>query len=262
MKQFVSLILVLAASLGICSTNNVFATTITDDFSTSHNYLADGVTGTIWDGILHAENAASMDANTSNAGKLTISLTGTASGYGDSMVYSNAPFLYKNVDLSQNFTMQAKTADAVFAGYDVLGLMVYKSTYNYTSVNQNYFGETPEAANVEVRTVIDGIQSGAGIATGVGHYLKLSWTAATSTFNLACSTDGTNWIGSTDIVRTDLSGSAYAGIYFGDYAAATSGERIAQYDSFSLTTVPEPVSLVVLATGLVSLLAYAWRKRR
>jgi hypothetical protein len=41
----------------------------------------------------------------------------------------------------------------------------------------------------------------------------------------------------------------------------TSGHTM-QFDSVSTGTVPEPSALVLLSVGLISLLAYAWRKRR
>ncbi|MBU4273300.1 MAG: PEP-CTERM sorting domain-containing protein [Planctomycetes bacterium] len=33
-------------------------------------------------------------------------------------------------------------------------------------------------------------------------------------------------------------------------------------DAVSITTIPEPSALALLATGLVGLLCYAWRKRK
>ena len=43
-------------------------------------------------------------------------------------------------------------------------------------------------------------------------------------------------------------------IALSDYAAASG--NTAQFASFSLTTVPEPGAMVLLATGLIGLLAY------
>ena len=46
-----------------------------------------------------------------------------------------------------------------------------------------------------------------------------------------------------------------------DYVAGSGIPQ--QFANFSLTTVPEPgPHMVLLATGLIGLLAYAWRKRR
>jgi len=60
------------------------AETLGDDFSTNHSYW-DGstidVTGTMWDGVQGTEFASSMDANTTNGGRLTISHGGTANSY-------------------------------------------------------------------------------------------------------------------------------------------------------------------------------------
>ena len=55
-----------------------------------------------------------------------------------------------------------------------------------------------------------------------------------------------NWAGDTEL-------------YFGD---ATGGSAHAEtWDSWSLTTLPEPSTLVLLVTGLLGLVCYAWRKR-
>jgi hypothetical protein len=53
---------------------------------------------------------------------------------------------------------------------------------------------------------------------------------------------------------------AYAGFSVSSYDVPADGMAYGCVDNFSLTTVPEPSTIVVLTTGLLGLLAYAWRK--
>ena len=64
-----------------------------------------------------------------------------------------------------------------------------------------------------------------------------------------------------DLVRTDLTGTLKVGLALSDYVSGVG--NTAQCDDFSLTvgTVPEPSTIVLLSSGLLGLLAYAWRKR-
>jgi hypothetical protein len=64
----------------------------------------------------------------------------------------------------------------------------------------------------------------------------------------------------TSLVQTSANGYAYIGqaTLFGDVVDVSSPA----FDNFSLTVVPEPGTLAIIATGLLGLLAYAWRKRK
>ena len=48
------------------------------------------------------------------------------------------------------------------------------------------------------------------------------------------------------------------------YTAALTGDQVLQNFNAGINNIitPEPSTLVLLATGLLSLLAYAWRKRK
>ena len=52
------------------------------------------------------------------------------------------------------------------------------------------------------------------------------------------------------------------GLYFGTAAVSPNTTAQPAWGDLTYTTVPEPGVLVLLATGLIGLLAYAWRKRR
>jgi len=47
-----------------------WATIITDDFSTPHNYLTSGVSGTIWDGMVKSASVSQMAADANGLDRL------------------------------------------------------------------------------------------------------------------------------------------------------------------------------------------------
>jgi hypothetical protein len=57
-----------------------------------------------------------------------------------------------------------------------------------------------------------------------------------------------------------MTGVMQVGLHFDSYVNDPSGQN-AQFDNFSLTTTPEPSTIVLLLTGLIGLVVYAWRKR-
>ena len=89
-------------------------------------------------------------------------------------------------------------------------------------------------------------------------------TGITHHYSVVFNTTKTNW-SATWLVD---SGTAYQSTYSGSvgiqnvmlYSNGTPGS----YDNFTLsyTSVPEPSALVLLALGVVGLLAYAWRRRK
>lgn len=259
MKRYVSLVSIVTLGL-LATTASAAMTTVTDDFSVAHDYLTQGVAGTIWDGVMNG-GAVTVANTTANAGVLTTTLS-NAAGYGWYQGQADAPFLYKNVSASEDFTMQVAVAASSAGNYMVAGLMVYKDDNNFAGVNANYFS----MRSVVLRSVDDGVAAldqffGDGSTNVFPCYLKLNYVASTSTLLASFGNDGTTWTDSTPIVRMDLTGTLRVGITYSDYQAQVA---TAQFDNFSLTTgtVPEPSSLVLMTAGLFGLLAYAWRKRK
>lgn len=281
MKRFVSFLSAALVCGMVTSVAQATIVTYSDDFSVSHDYLTQGTTGTIWDGALNAANLAVANT-TANSGMLTGTLSGAAA-YGWDLTHVNAPLLYKEVSASEDFSVQVKINDATVAGnaWNVAGLLAYKDDTAFVGANANFFG----SPYFQSRSVGSGVQHDSVSTTDniFGStrplYLKLNYTAVTSTFNYSASTDGSTWTAitwggingatgaletpiGTDLVRSDMTGTLKVGIAFSDYAAVVG--NTAKFDNFSLTvgTVPEPSILVLLVTGVAGLLAYAWRKQR
>ena len=105
-----------------------------DNFGTSHDYLG-GVAGTIWDGTMNAGNATTFNANTGNAGQLTVTTVPRLRLGG---THVNAPFLYKNVSASNDFTAEVTVSAANFASYVSPGLLVYKDNGDFVGANANH----------------------------------------------------------------------------------------------------------------------------
>ncbi len=118
--------------------------------------------------------------------------------------------------------------------------------------------------------------------SGVAFWNYNVYGNSTKTFTLEFSTDGLNYGSSTNFTSgTPVNTPTY--FLQEDYALSTvtaryvkmtvtdswcdgvnpGGDRVGFADiQFAGTTIPEPTSMVILATGFAGLLAYAWRKRK
>src|SRR5215469_3711406 len=122
----------LAVLAVVSSVATVSGATFSDDFSVSHDYLASGVTGTIWDGLytgagsFPGENVGSApgatliaDANVTGAGRLTVQSVNT----GWENTEDDGFFLFKNVQ--GDFQMSVHVVSPFAATpYNTAGLMV------------------------------------------------------------------------------------------------------------------------------------------
>ncbi len=102
-----------------------------------------------------------------------------------------------------------------------------------------------------------GLNEGALITTAINEgYHTLTITLAPN------ETAAHVWVDGVDQGAIDLTPAAYyARAVFGDYSSGSGGEANWDYVNVNIPT-PEPSTLVLLATGLLGLLYYAWRKQR
>ena len=71
---------------------------VTDDFSVSHNYLSEGIAGTIWDGFIGlntGETVDVLDSSVTQAGELYMASTG---GVWAEVWNPLGPFVYRMAD--------------------------------------------------------------------------------------------------------------------------------------------------------------------
>ena len=237
------------------------ATTFTDNFNTAHNYSGGNVTGTIWNGVVNAGNAVTLNSSTATAGQLRIAAA-NAVGW-DAGVYS-APFLYKNV--TGDFDARVQVTAMTTGNYNVGALMARLGNSSddgttgedFMMVASNKFG----TVDIQGRSLNDATKldsNGTSALDGFPRWLRLTRTS--NTFNIYYGTDGTNWTGvnwggtvganaGLNLVREDLNGRPLqVGLWQGSFT--TSGNT-ADFDNFSITVIPEP-STGLLALGAVAL---------
>ena len=193
----------------------------TDNFDTPHDFLADGIVGTGWDGFLGAaagETASAINASMDRPGELYLA---SAGGYWSDPWTPLGPFLYKVI--RGDFVATVRVSD--YAGtaaagvyYNNCGLMARVATNADAGAGEDwisidYFplygvGNIVRYANNGARSEDVG-----GNGTGWNGHRYLQLERVGDTFYLRTSTDGENWVdypdaGFTGLNRPDLNGLA------------------------------------------------------
>lgn len=209
----------------------------TDNFSTSHNYQANGVVGTngntLWDGVTFGHKTPAIvygwDASTTAAGTLTITNQGGNWGGND-----DGPFLWKNV--KGDFTNTVKvTGFLCFKGYNNAGLLVRDP---HPTNGENYycmgeFGHPEWGVSVLGKQGTDGSLAEFGNSsttyTNLPVWLQITRVGTVMTANV--SSDGSTWeyVNTTD--RPDLPDMVQVGIFNSNYSDQ---DTYAQYQDFFL----------------------------
>jgi regulation of enolase protein 1 (concanavalin A-like superfamily) len=194
----------LAASLVWSLTAN--GATFTDDFSVTHDYLANGISGGIWDGFIYNVNGGnctvfSADANISNPGQLTFSSVNGQWGGGGSYGNDSGILLYKNV--TGDFDAQIQVISANSLEWNDLGLMARQG--GVAPANENWVGVRYFAALGfnSTRSVVNGSESDMD-QTGLQPWLRL--TRVGNVFTTYRSTNGVNWSQMSAVTRNDVDG--------------------------------------------------------
>jgi hypothetical protein len=225
MRQFLRVLLCGAVVLGLASVS--FATTINVDVDfQGSTYSGLGVspdTGTYWNSFAAQAGTYTSGALTASDGTTATSATVTVSGVGR---YNNAT---------------AAFAPALMDDY------LYGSPAN--GVGFSIDNLTPGGAYDLYIYSLNG--AGASATTGftIGSATKNATNSAASTF-----AEGNNYVLFKGVIAT-------SGSISGTAIGLRDANSIA-INGFQITSVPEPATVVLLATGLIGLLAYAWRKQK
>ncbi len=213
-----------------------------EDFSVAHDYLADGVDGTFWDGFLglgQGETADAINASIDRQGQLYIASTG---GFYHEPWDPIGPFLYKVVE--GDFIATVKVAEYagtpdVWVFYNTCGLMARAmpedAGVGEDWVSLDYFplyscGNFVRTADENVRTEV----GHNGKAFNLDPYLQIERDG--NTMHFRTSADGVSWteMAVSPIVRDDFDG---VPLQVGLFQATYSGEQgYAAFDDFALET--------------------------
>ncbi len=211
----------------------------TVDFDTPHDFLADGVEGTGWDGFLGLgpqETVEALNASIERPGELYMSSAGTWSAGWNPL----GPFLYKIVE--GDFVASVRVTDYVTMAYNNCGLMARLANGDDGGAGEDwvsidYFpqygcGNIARSANNNARSEHVG---GAGRGTNPHAWMQLERVG--NTFYLRTSEDGVTWVDYPNAtwavqVRDDFDGlPVQVGLHRATYTANVS---YVAFDDFSL----------------------------
>src|SRR5487761_2453208 len=228
------------AFLGLLAVETqVMAGSLTNNFNNSLDYLANGVAGSMWDGVYLGfgdvpggnnggdGNGATLQANeTANPGFLTVQSTSTSwAGTGDDGFYmfkvvagdfdvsveNVEPFSNPNYHfgglLVRAFTTNGPAWGAPFATTDTNGPSEY--CVNITRFNEFNIGDqvryATNAADIQIAAPFNSGNAGYNTETNDNRYFRI--TRVGNTFTFYDKTNQTDaWIMETNVTRTDLNG--------------------------------------------------------
>jgi hypothetical protein len=198
--------------------------TLIDEFTTSHNYQGGTVpNGGIWTGVHNPGFGDTFNANTSNAGNLTIGMepVGWQGGGED-----NAPFLHREVNADNLMEVRVRIQSQVAGNWSSAGILVRADgPLDNNAENDNFLSAHAFRANnnVQVSNVTAGSEAegnfGAGSAAALA-YLRLV-SLGDGEFEVFSSEDGVDWISRTTVTNAALAtGNLEVGVWAGCYPAA------------------------------------------
>lgn len=217
---------------------------IRDDFNGLHDYLAEGTTGSIWNGILNAETALRLDTLPNDAdgirsdGQLVMAVpenvnAGWAEPHRD-RTFKNAPYLYTNVPKG-DFDARVQITSQTQGEFCAAGLMARLDDDNFVSVNRNEFSDSRRFATRSEETGVDSDIFGEETNDG---QCALRLVRMGDTFLASFSRDGgQTWTpmiwanGSTLLRRPDLTGPIQLGVWTGTFSPIAG---TATFDGFSV----------------------------
>ena len=183
-----------------------FADVIEDNFNESHNYLTDGVAGTIWDGFVGlgtGQTVTELNASQTAGGQLQISSQN--SSWEPSWV-NLGPFLYLNVE--GDFSATVRVASASNTNWNTAGLMARAGTDSDGGAGEDFESiEYFQAIGQNMaRTIDNGSENEFGRTSDFMPYLRLRREG--NVFYHEYSNDGNSWItiSGSPITRDDLEG--------------------------------------------------------
>lgn len=247
----VKVVFMLGMFVVTCS-SMAFGLVITDNFDTDHDYNADGVAGTVWDGLLlnGGKTGVSDAVGVKCAAEVGVL---TMQSYGGNWENDQADgyFLYMNVDGSKDFIADVYLSNFVWVNYHDVGIMARKIDGPLENhVDHRYF---PRWGNGNtLRSVIDGVTviKDLGPDDPFLSYLRLTKTGAI--YTVYASGDGITFVEISSIERLDMNNvDLQVGLYQGTYSLNTGS---VSFDNFSLEVIPEPCTISLLAFGAMFLL--------
>lgn len=245
MKHFLSLLLILI----ICSAGHVFSQTYVDNFDTAVNYM-DGLGGTVWDGLMAYGGGTIVQCNSiSNAGQLTYSTTLTDN--------NQLGMFYINVPADNDFDARLKITGGDFQSWTghmpwhSCGLVALRNETNW--MWNICFDHTEWDATYMLRSYLEGVEDTTGTACGGNGTIVVPYQRLERIGNDYIgyySSNGVDWIEWHRYNRPDMAATPLmVGIAHAMFDVTTTGQSI--LDDFSLHVIPEPGSILLLASGIL-----------